>query len=349
MIRELDSFVGMLGWRQGLCPVVLDAANLAASATQRFEDYSALINAAVLYDVWPDYDNTLTEGVLTTNFNAWLLRLQQGAINQALHSIFAQNNDLLQNEILYKHEMDFSKPIANEDDFVGWKVEVTRDRCFVSMINSVQATFDADGTVTLYLFNTSKLQPVQQQDITVVAGDTVQVELGWALDPKYAGNFYLGYLTNGLVPQAYDRQYELANLETNFTYIHFDQVIIPNHTTATLPNSANEQSTSKTFGMNFDVSTWKDWTQIALSNKTNLLQVIAMQVAVNALDAMINSPRSNRNERISRADARLALEGNSNPELGLFTQGLRTRLQEEVKSKRKLFVKQSMVSRGTLH
>jgi hypothetical protein len=349
VIRSLQNFVGQIGWRQGLCPVTLSAANLASSSGQRFESYSALVNAATLYDVWPEYDSQLASAVLETNFNDWLALLQSSAIDQVMHSIFAQNMDMLENEMLYKHEMDFSTVIANGADFVGFKIDVTRDRRFVTIINSVQATFDAAGTVTLYLFNTSKLNPVQQIDITTVANDTVEVDLNWALDPAYAGNFYIGYLTNGLVPQAYDRNFELANLPTGLKYSYFDEIRIPGHTASTLPDSSLEVSESKSWGLNFNVSAFTDWTQIALSNKAEFLQCIGMQVAVNALDAMINSPRSNRNERISRADARLALEGNTNPELGLFTQGLRTRLQEEVKNKRNLFVRKSMISRGTLH
>ena len=349
MIRSLSNFSGLIGWRQGLCPVTLDAANLTSTSAQRFENYSALVNTATLYSVWPDYDSTLDSATLTTNFNEWLAALQQSAIDQVMHSIFAQNMDMLENTILYKHEMDFSKPIANATDFVGFKIDVTRDRRFVTIINSVQATFDAAGTVTLLLFNTSKKAPIQTKVITTVQDDTVQVELDWALDPAYSGNFYIGYLTDGLVPQAYDRQYELANLPSALKYSYFDEIIIPNHNTLTLPDSSLEQSSSKTFGLNFDVSAFNDWTQIALSNKNQFLQCIGMQVAVNVLDTYINSPRSNREERISRADARLALEGNTNAELGLFTQGLRTRLQEEVKNKRNLFIRKSMVSRGTLH
>ncbi len=349
MIRSLSNFTGQIGWLQGLCPVTLDAANLASASAQTFESYSALVNTQLLYDVWPYYDSTLDSATLTTNFNTWLLALQNNAIAQVMHSIFAQNMDLLENEILYKHEMDFSKTIANGTAFVGFKIDVTRDRRFVTIINTVQATFDAAGTVTLLLFNTSKKAPIQQQDITTVQDDTVEVQLDWALDPAYGGNFYIGYLTDGLVPQAYDRDFELANLPSAFKYSYFDEITIPGHNTATLPDSSLEQSSSSTFGLNFDVSAFNDWTQIALSNKSQFLECIGMQVAVNALDAYINSPRSNRNERISRADARLALEGNNNPQLGLLTQGLRTRLQEEVQNKRNLFVRKSMVSRATLH
>lgn len=332
-----------------MCPVTLDADNLGSISGQRFEDFSALVNTALLYDVWPDYSNELSTTARAEQFNAWLTELQQAAINQVMHSIFEQNNDMLYNEVLYKHEMDFNTVISNDTDFVGFKVDITKDRRYVSIINSVKATFDADGDVKLLLFNTAKKMPVESKSIAVVAGDTVEVELGWALDPRYSGNYYIGYLTGGLLPKAYDRNFELANLPTSLPYSCFQEIKIPGHDSEVLFNTKLEQNVSKSWGLNFDISAFIDWTQIATSNKREFLSCIGMQVAVNCLDKYINSPRSNRNERISRADARLALEGNTNPELGLFTQGLRTRLQEEVESKRNLFIRKSMISRGTLH
>ena len=89
-------------------------------------------------------------------------------------------------------------------------------------------------------------------------------------------------------------------------------------------------------------------TNFSINNKNRFVDSIGMQVAVNVLDLFINSNRSNRNERMAKSDAILALEGNTNPTLGLFTQGIRTRLQEEVSKLRELFVDQPVIERGTL-
>ena len=348
MIRELDSFVGLIGWKQGNLSIVLDAANLTSSTGRRYEDFSALITADDIYHSWPDWNSDDDTATLTTNFNAYLASKVNEAINQVFNSVFGQTNDLIENGFLFPFEFDFTHALENDTSFVGYEVLIGKDKGHTTIINNLKATFDADGTVKVLLFNSSLKNPVQSEEITVEEGNTVTVSVDWPLPFNESGGYYLGYLRDGLTPKAYNRHYEQANLKQSFTCAYFDEIKVDSHNTETMFDVNDITNVSETWGLNFDISTYKDWTEIAINNKGRFVDAIGIQVAVNVMDLFINSSRSNRKERMTKADAILALEGNNNPTLGLFTQGLRTRLQEEVKVLRELFVEQKIIEKGTL-
>lgn len=348
MIRKLDSFVGLIGWKQGTLSLVLDAANLTTSTGRYYEDFSSLITTDDIYHAWPDFDINDDTATQTTKFNQYLKDKVNESINQVFNSVFGQTNDLIENGFLFPYEFDFNSTLPNGTDFVGYEINIAKDKNYTTRINNVKATFDADGTVKVLLFQSSKKDPVQSQDVTVVQNDTVTLELNWDLPFDNSGKYYFGYLTDSLVPKAYNRNYEVANVRDSFTCSYWDEIKVTGHNTETLFDVNDITNVSDTYGINFDISTYKDWTEIAINNKTKFVDLIGMQVAVNILDLFINNNRSNFRERMTKSDALIALEGNSNPDLGLFTQGLRTRLQEEVKSLRRLFVDQPIIERGTL-
>lgn len=348
MIRELDSYVGLIGWKQGNLEVTLDAANLASSTQRRYEDFSSLITTQAIYDSWNDFNLEDDEATRQTKFNSYLTDKVNEAINQVFHYVFGQTDDLIENDLYYPYEFDFTHELENNSDFVGYEIEVAKDKNYTTIINNLKATFDADGTVKVLLFNSSKKAPIQSQDVEVIQDDTVTISVDWHLPYKHSGKYYIGYLTGSLIPKAYNRLYDEANINSCFTCAKLDQIKVSGYNLETMFDVNDITNVSETWGLNFDISTYKDWTEIAVNNKNKFVDAIGMQVAVNVLDLFINTGRSNGSERNTRTDALLALEGNNNPQLGLITQGLRTRLQEEVTKLRELFVDQPYIERGTL-
>jgi hypothetical protein len=349
MVRKLDQLVGLIGWRQGKCTVTIRNNNLASTSGRKFEEFSSLINTNSVYYAWPDFNSASRDGDIENDFNAFLENLVIASINQVFNYVFKQNEDLLESGFVYPYEFDFNHTLENGGDFVGFEVDVTHDKMFSTIVNKVHATFDADGTVSLLCFNSSKKLPIYSKDIPVLQDTTVEVDLDWALDHGLTGKYYIGYLTDGLIPKAYDRRFELGNLPQCFKFSYWLPIKFAGHNTETMPDVNNDLRVSNTFGLNFDISAFKDYTQILLTNKSKFIDAIGMQVACNVLDLYINNTRSNRDERINSTEARLALEGNTNPQLGLLTQGLRTRLQEEIQSLKNLFIRKPMIERSTLH
>lgn len=349
MVRDLTILNGLLGWKQSsLLPFSIDAQNLASSTGRSYEEFSAMVDTNSIYESWNDFDINDDTATQETKFNNYLRDLVSGSINQLMNSVFNQVEDLKENRLLYPFEFDFNNPISNNTDFVGFEIERPNNRKVTSVINSVDLTFDADDTLDLLLFHSSKVDPVERQDtIAVEANNTVTVSLDWYLD-ELGGKYYIGYLTGGLTAQALNRRFELSVNKSIFNYLYLQEVKVSGHNVETLFDVNNITNTSDSYGLNFDISTYCDFTKTVDKNRLKFVDAIGMQVAVNVLDLYINNVRSNRSERINTANAVLALEGNNNPNLGLFSQGLRTRLQEEVKSLRMLFVEQPIMERMTL-
>lgn len=349
MVRNSDILKGLLGWRQSsLLPFDLDAENLTSSTGRKYEDFSASVDANSIYESWNDFLTTDDIPTQTTKFNQYLKDLVNGSIEQLVNSLFRQIEDLKQNKLLFPYEFDFNHPIDNDGDFVGYEIQIAKTRQFINVINTVDLTFDADGTIDLLLFHSSKIDPVERIDaISVEINNTVTVDLEWYLDEP-GGKYYIGYLTNGLVPKALNRRYESAVNMSSFNYIHMQEIKVIGHTLETLFDVNEVTNTSDTYGLNFDISTYCDFTKLVEKNKVKFADAIGMQVAINVLDLYINNVRSNRSQRINTTNSILALEGNNNPQLGLFSQGLRTRLQEEVEALRKLFTKQPIIQKVTL-
>lgn len=339
MIRNLDQFDGLLGWKQAQ-DVVVDAENLASTTGRKYNDFSALVTTDNIYYTQPD--PAITAGA----FNTYLKDLINESIQQLMNSVFRNTDDSIENRLLYNYEFDFNHTIVNDSDFVGFEVDVSKKKDRVVVINTAYLTFDAVGTVKLLLFHSDYKDPIESIEVTTVEDDTKEEPLGWELDKK-SGKYYLGYLTNGLVPKAYDRNFELANFKNCFSLAYFEEIKVSGHSSETIFDVNNVDNEALSWGLNFDVSGWKDWTSVALQNKTKFVDAIGMQVCVNALDLFLNSVRSNAHERIAKANIMVALDGYKDQN-GFWTQGLRQRLGKEIKELQNQFTVGERLMVGTL-
>ena len=86
-----------------------------------------------------------------------------------------------------------------------------------------------------------------------------------------------------------------------------------------------------TWGMNFNISMYKDFTNFVKTNINSFAKALQLQVCVNVLKIISNSTRSNRAERLSKAYAMLELDGNRNNPTMPYTVGLNKELQTEIR------------------
>ena len=349
MLRNADIFQGQLGWKQpSLLPFPLDTENTTSRSGRYYDDFSGLVDAYIIYSNWSDFDKADDLATQELKFNQYLKDFGNQALNQLFNSVFRQVSDLKENKTLYPFEADFNHTLSNDGDFVGFEIDTVKDKGITTVLNSVDLTFDADGEVELLLFHSSKLEAVESETIAVTANDTITQTLDWALD-RLGGKYYVGYSTETLTPQAYNRQFELGNVKASYSYVYMQEMKVPGYTGSQLFDVNDVSNTSYTYGLNFDISTFCDYTSVAQKNANKFNDAIGMQVAVNAMDLYLNNIRSNNDERMSASKVVLALDGNENPQLGLLTQGLRVRLQEEVMRLRDLFVEQDTISKVTIY
>lgn len=320
MIRSLDQLTGLLGWKQAQ-NVVVDAGNLASSTSRKYNDFSPLVTTDNIYYTQPN------PSISESDFNDYLEDFVNESIQQLMNSVFRNTDDLIENDLLYSYEFDFNHTIENDGDFVGFEIDVSKSTDKTVVINTSYLTFDAVDNVKLLLFHSDYKDPIQSQVVATLASDTKEQSLDWVLDKK-SGKYYLGYLTGGLTAKAYDRNFELANFKKCFSLSYFTEIKVSGHSNELLFDVNDVNNNAFSWGLNFDVSGWNDWTRMVLQNKTKFVDAIGMQVCVNALDLMLNSTRSNRDERIAKANIMVALDGFQKD--GLYTQGLRKRLTKEI-------------------
>lgn len=340
------AFDGLVGWKQPIIPdyAIVDTANQASSSGQYFQGVSNLVTIQNIKVTQSFVDIT------DEQFNDKLRELSSNAILKLVNAVFYED-DLLENRLLYVNEYDWTNPIENNSDFVGFQIDVCKNKDLTSILNRVFASFDGVDNVKLLLFHSSKREPIANITIETKANDEVVSELDWRIpytNGISGGTYYVGYLTSGLTAKAYDRNYELANNIACFNLSHFQPIKVSGWDSETLFDVNDVENVSESFGLNFDVSGFKDYTSVVLNNKRRFIYAYQLMVAAEVMDLLINSVRSDRTERISKGNVLLELNGNlNNPDLPRVV-GINNKLKEELDELKKAIIPENKIIKQTL-
>jgi hypothetical protein len=161
------------------------------------------------------------------------------------------------------------------------------------------------------------------------------------------GKFYIGYLRSGLTAKAIDREFELANRRACFNTLRIRPIIVSDWDAETLFDVNNIENVSETFGLNFDLTAWKDYTNVIVKNKNKFTNAIGYQVAADVLDLILNATRSNRIQRLKEGHILFELEGLVGEGLPR-TVGVNQKLAAEIKELRDNFIEIPPLQRSTL-
>lgn len=338
------SLYGLIGWRQSTVsgmPTV-DAANLAASSGLMFQDFSPLVTIQNVYDCQEDPDATEDE------FNTMLANLVKSAILKILNAVFTQN-DFIENKVLYPYENEWTETITNDTSFVGFEFQMAKRKDYAWRINQVFTAFDASDTVKLLLFHSSRKTAIDSKEITVSELTEDATDLSWDLSQfNYAGGkFYVGYLRSGLTAKAVNRNWDRANDDVKFKTLRIQPIRVPGWDAETLFDVDDIDYEDETFGLNFDITAWKDYTNVIVQNKDKFVNAIGYQVAADVLDLILKSVRSNRIERLTEGQVLYELEGLISADVPRSV-GIVKKLSNEIEDLKKNFVYEKPLIRGTI-
>jgi len=329
-ISEIESLLGLVGFRQSTITewAILDAANIASTSGLFVNDVSGLITVK---NIKQSQENT---AISNSDFNTFLKSLMKASFNNLLKSVFSEN-DLIENRILFPYENDWVNTIENGTDFVGYEIERANNKMFNVILNSITLSFDASDSVKILLFHSSTKLPIQNKTIAVTADTEITTALGWNLSIPY-GTYYIGYLRSGLTAKAYDRQYEESNVREYYNCLNVEPIKVSWDAETLLP-VGNAVGDSQTWGINLDISSYYDYTNIVVNNANRFARGLQLQTAADILNLIATTTRSNRDERIIKGDALYDLNGNrSNPEIPQSV-GVLNQLANEVKLIKKMF------------
>jgi len=329
---------GVVGFRQPYDPEydILEAPLLLSSSGNVFEQYSSYVNVKNIYDSQP------YAGISDANFNTWLTNAIKDSISKVIQRCFSKN-DLIENALLYSYSTrkESQYELKNGQDFVGYEITVSKKKDISVFINKIFTEFSGTGTVKILLFNDNKVSTIQTQEITVTDKSAKETVLNWALpysNSVTGGKYYIGYLTNGLEPKALNRDYDSAGVRHCYNALKIQPVKIANWTTETLFDIDDVVYTSETWGLNFDISSFRDYTSLIVNNKNMFCDVIGYQFAADMLGMMWTTSRTNATERLQKGNILLELQGNYNNEEYPTVKGVNQKLSEAIKEIQKQLV-----------
>lgn len=284
---------GLVGLRQPFNPAyaILDTENQDSRSGYYVNDNSFV--KLELLKASQDYKDISDE-----DFNLYLKRMQQASIVNVCQRVF-NRFDFLDRNLLYTNAQNKVNQETLIDGFVGYKIQVSSDQNIAFEIKRVLLDFATTGDFTLCLFNTSSLTPLFTEDITVT--DTTQeVVLNWKVDNSsitYKGDYYLGYIKTDTTPIPYKRDYNNADIMSCFSHLLINKYQVKGWSTNELFDLDDEESMSENIGVNPDITTYEDYTDLIIQNEMLFARAIELDMTIRILREYINSLRSNGNER----------------------------------------------------
>jgi len=338
------SLFGRVGFRQPDIAeyAVVSATNLAADSGLTFQDASELVSIMNIKETQPN------ASIDTTGLNALLERFQKNAITEVCNKVVVGEGDFVNSLNLYPYAKTFQNTIEKHGKFVGFKIQPT----YYNMsfrISFAELAFSGTESFNIYVFNSNLVAPIQTKPVTITtAGQSKITDLDVLIanDTTYKGGFfYVGYFEDDITNSAYKRDYELSSLSIRNPYLTIDPVSLDH--VGTVLDITTENFHSDTFGLNFGIELYYDYTELIVNNKSLFDRAVQYQGVIKMIDAIKSSTRSNIQERITKdfiTEANFALYGNSQAKIKGATQ----LLDEEIKHIKNTLFPKYRINRATL-
>lgn len=321
---------GLVGFRQPFNPTyaILTAAN-TTSRSGRFVTDNEFCKIELLKDS-QDF-----EAISDADFNTLLTNKQKDSIVNVCDRVF-NKPDFIDRGLYYQYAYNKANTVTlPTTSFVGYRINVSLKNNVAVSLKRVLLDFATTGTIKILLFNTAQKAPLFEKEI-VITTDHQEVELDWILDNTngiHKGDYYVGYLTDGITAAPYERDYDRSDIERTYTHLDIDKVKFTGHNTELLPSDLEaEESMDEHNGLNFDITVLDDFTDLIINNEALFATAIQMDLQINCLSVIVASIRSNRNERMGGqmiAQMITAVEG-TGPDSTVKITGLNRQLSRSI-------------------
>ena len=254
------------------------------------------------------------------------------SILDVCNSVFNES-DYIDKNLLFINPQNRIDTDALPAGFVGFQIRVSNQKNIAFEITRILLDFKTTGTFKLLLFNSSLTTPIEEQNITITVDHQEEV-LNWRVDNSdttYKGDYYLGYLTDGLTITPFKRDFENADIQSQFTHLSLRRIVVAGHNTETMFDAEDDDSLDSSIGLNPDIMVFDDFTELIKQNKQLFSRAIQLKAQINALTNYKATLRSTKNERKAQKtvdDITVELEGFDNGVVKV--RGLRSQLLSEI-------------------
>lgn len=324
------ALLGVVGFKQPYNPsyAIVDSANQLSSS-----GYFVTDNPYAKIEYIKDNQDYLS--ISNSDFNLLLNDLKKSAISNVCNQVFNEF-DFIDRSLLYKNASNKIDVETLPTGFVGYQINVSNEKNVAFKINRVLLDFQGTGTITLLLWNTAKKAAIQTKAITITS-DHQEVILDWEVnnsDTTYKGEYYLGYINEGLTVSPYKRDWNAGNVLSQLNYLFIQPVKVISHTTTTLFDLDDVDGLSESNGLNFDITVYDDYTDFVINNKMLFARAIQLDAIIGCIQLYLSSLRSNSNQAHSAQlyeKIMIELEGTTAGSIVRVT-GLKNQLVGEITS-----------------
>jgi len=323
-----DSLSGLVGFKQPLNPeyAIVDATN-QTSESGYFVTTNPFAKIEYIKDC-QDYND-----VSTDDFNVILSDIIKNSATNVVNQVFNESS-YIDRQVLYKYALNKNETDSLPNGFVGYRIEVDDTKSIAFKITRLLLDFEGTGDITIQLYNSAKLQPLQSTTVTVTS-DHQEVQLNWVLndtDSIYKGEYFIGYLKgDSFTLSPYKRSYENSEIMSFITHLDIDKIILPDHDTNTLFDLSKVEFLNEATGINLDVTVYDDFTDLIIQNRFLFARAVFLSAVINCLQIYLSSLRSNKNERQAKElydKVLLEIEGTTGTVIPV--KGLREQLATEI-------------------
>lgn len=292
----INSLFGRLGWRNSSLATftaLADSINQEARSQRYFNDFHSLVSLPNLKAVQED------PAISDVDFNLYLASLQRSIIMRCLNGAL-NGVEYFEQVLLFDRQGQNDAEVPNSNLFVGYEINLASAFDRAVQIDGAILQFNEDVTFNLYLFKDGKKTPVWIGEVSAVAYEQTQV--GFAdliltyINNNTRGNrFYFGYFQSDLgTAKAIREQVLCRNNTFNFSAEPVYMSINGDH----VFNSNQRSYLLQPYGLNLEMSSFKDWTQVIVKKGNLFDELIGLTMAYAVLEMIVNSVRSNSTERL---------------------------------------------------
>lgn len=347
------ALLGIVGFQQPYNPkyAIVDADNLLSES-----GYFVTDNPYAKIEYIKDNQDYLN--ISDEDFNLFLNELKKRSISNVCNQVFS-DYDFIDRSLLFKNASNKIDLETLPNGFVGYKIQVSKDKNIAFKISRVLLDFDGAGDIELLLFNSAKKEPIERKTITISTDHQEEV-LNWVVDNSsdtYKGEYYIGYLSDSISVTPFKREWNNASVMTSPTCLNIEKIKVVSHNTDVLFNLDYLDGMSEDCGLNFDISVYEDFTDFTINNKMLFARAIQLDCIINCIQLYISSLRNNANQTQSAQlyqKLMIELEGTDSDSLvkvkGLKNQfiGEIASIRKEVNKMKKGFQKQGLIMVSTL-
>jgi hypothetical protein len=296
--KVISALFGRVGWRQPNISgsPVLSSVNTTSKGGRYYQDFHSLVTIQNLKSVMEEV------GSSDSSLNTFLEVLQRGIILKCVTGVF-DTPEYMSRKLLFNRSWAVNDQlIANSSKFVGIQFRVPPTPDIAVQIDSVALYFDSAIDLNLYIFNDAVKAPLAVIPATTVANSQTvvglsDIVLNYISGFNLGGSFYIGYFQDDLAgAKAYWEQgCQYSQASYGWTFFEADRKPAEYDF-----DRQNIRRNNVNYGLNLNVSTFRDHTWQIVGSAALFDNVIGLQMAAQLIEQIAYSTRSNSSERILR-------------------------------------------------